>query len=356
MSKGILYRIRNVFFQKKHDELVVKIKNKQEHLKELQAELNKINHLAEHGILGDRLLDKQIMLEQNVRTINNDISLLKGRYQNKCKKEQPSHSCQDITELGRCAVEHEQKPTNKIEPKFKVGDWLVQNERKNIVNIVNATPLVYKVVDTLGYHHTITNTAIENNYHLWTIQDAKDGDVLCCESGWTCIFKTLVNDETFSSYCFMDKTKWFCEKGSECHTLNGEFTKAYNGEIKPATKEQRDTLMKVMADARYTFDFEKKELKKIEQEWTGEDERNASYICAALECYYRLREERNNTNGQEDLNKARNWLYNKLKSLRPKLHWKPSDEQMDMLKIAVSTSNSIVLDSLYEQLKKLKGE
>lgn len=28
----------------------------------------------------------------------------------KCRKEQPSHSCQDITALGRCAVEHEQKP------------------------------------------------------------------------------------------------------------------------------------------------------------------------------------------------------------------------------------------------------
>lgn len=28
----------------------------------------------------------------------------------KCKKAQPSHSCQDITALGRCAVEHEQKP------------------------------------------------------------------------------------------------------------------------------------------------------------------------------------------------------------------------------------------------------
>lgn len=83
MSKGILYRIRNMFFQKKHDELVFKIKNKQERLKVLQVELNKINHLAEHGILGDRLLDKQIMLEQNVRTIKNDILLLKWRYQNK---------------------------------------------------------------------------------------------------------------------------------------------------------------------------------------------------------------------------------------------------------------------------------
>lgn len=83
MSKGILYRIRNVFFPKNHDKLVVKIKKKQERLKILQAELDKIHHLAEHGILGDRLLDKQIMLEQNVRTINNDILLLKWRYQNK---------------------------------------------------------------------------------------------------------------------------------------------------------------------------------------------------------------------------------------------------------------------------------
>ena len=30
----------------------------------------------------------------------------------KCRKEHPSHSCQDITELGRCAVEHEQETDN----------------------------------------------------------------------------------------------------------------------------------------------------------------------------------------------------------------------------------------------------
>ena len=81
--KKVFRKIRNMFFSKKHDELVFKIKNKQERLKVLQVELNKINHLAEHGILGDRLLDKQIMLEQNVRTMKNDILLLKWRYQ--CK-------------------------------------------------------------------------------------------------------------------------------------------------------------------------------------------------------------------------------------------------------------------------------
>lgn len=88
MSKGILYRIRNVFFPKKHDKLVVKIKKKQERLKILQAELDKIYHLAEHGILGDRLLDKMILLEQIVKTIKNNIWILKYRYQNKIWREE----------------------------------------------------------------------------------------------------------------------------------------------------------------------------------------------------------------------------------------------------------------------------
>lgn len=81
--KKVFRKIRNMFFSKKHDELVYKIKNKQKRLKVLQVELNKINHLAEHGILGDRLLDKQIMLEQNVRTLKSDILFLKWRYQDK---------------------------------------------------------------------------------------------------------------------------------------------------------------------------------------------------------------------------------------------------------------------------------
>ena len=116
-------------------------------------------------------------------------------------------------------------------------------------------------------NRTSKNKDLYDNFKLWTIADARDGDVLCCESGWTCIFKTLNSDNiSFSSYCFMDNTGWFCETGSESHTLEKAFIKAYNGEIYPATKEQRSTLMKAMANAGYTFDFEKKELKEIETE------------------------------------------------------------------------------------------
>lgn len=63
---------------------------------------------------------------------------------------------------------------------------------------------------------------------------------------------------------------------------------------------------------------------QLKQEWSEEDKTNASYICAALDCYYRLREDRNNTNGQENLDKARNWLYNKLKYLSPQNKCRPS--------------------------------
>jgi hypothetical protein len=43
----------------------------------------------------------------------------------KCRKEHPSHSCQDITELGRCAVEYEQKSawSQEDESMFECIKW-----------------------------------------------------------------------------------------------------------------------------------------------------------------------------------------------------------------------------------------
>ena len=158
----------------------------------------------------------------------------------------------------------EQKPIDKVKPKFKNGQWIVW--RGNCYK-VNYNGCGYELVDKNGLSTSLEYGTIDENAHLWDItKDVKDGDVLCCESGWTCIFKALDNQtNTFSSYCFMDSDKWFCNTGSECHTLDKAFIEAYNGEIYPATKEQRDNLMKAMADAGYTFDFEKKELRKIEQ-------------------------------------------------------------------------------------------
>ena len=58
----------------------------------------------------------------------------------------------------------------------------------------------------------------------------------------------------------MDSQKWFCGFGSEAHTLDSRI----NGNIHPATKEQRDLLFKKMKEAGYQWDSDNKELHKIQ--------------------------------------------------------------------------------------------
>jgi len=122
----------------------------------------------------------------------------------------------------------------------------------------------------------------------------------------------------------------------------------------PATKEHRDALMKAMTDAGYTFDFEKKELKKVEQkpaEWSEEDE-DMRYkatvvfnrLCAKGEEYVW---------SVETLKKIFYWL----KSLRPQNRWKPDSSMLICLEYAIKHINKDgdkrILSKLLELLKKL---
>ena len=96
-----------------------------------------------------------------------------------------------------------------------------------------------------------------NTFHPWTIQDAKDGDVIFYDDGWTCIFKRI-HGIWYSSYCFI--------------TSDGEFYTAYerhavdstiNGNAHPATKEQCNLLFQKMKEAGYKWNAETKTLEKI---------------------------------------------------------------------------------------------
>lgn len=151
---------------------------------------------------------------------------------------------------------------DKIEPKFNVGDWVVFLTSESVYQVEKKENYEYTLRHIFGGSLCLSFSD-ENLIREWTIKDAKDGDVLCCKSGWMCVFKTINNHtNTFSSYCFIDSDKWFSNSGSEGHTLDKEFIKTYNGEIHPATKEQRDALMKAMNDAGYEWDTEKKELRR----------------------------------------------------------------------------------------------
>ena len=156
----------------------------------------------------------------------------------------------------------EQKPIDKVEPNFKVGDWVVTSYGK--VNQVVS-------VDKYGDGYTLNDGVYFSGswcdmYHLWTIQDAKDCDVLAWDdSKCIALFKNIYDEDSFNSYGFVGGCTDTFESRQSYHDIEGAH---------PATKEQRDLLFQKMHEAGYEWDAEKKELIKIEQKpasWSKED-------------------------------------------------------------------------------------
>jgi len=193
---------------------------------------------------------------------------------------------------------------SKVEPKFHEGDWIVG--ANNICKIISLN-------DDLNCYIalTINNEEIKIpyyfddeqghmcSYHLWSINDAKDGDVLVTAHDKPFIYNGIHNRFYIGSYCGI----------SAGYRFNVASGWVVNVNIHPATKEQRDTLMKAMADAGYTFGFEKKELKKIKHNpaWSEENE------CYMTECINAIATK--NSWSFEEKRKTKHWL----KSLKERI-------------------------------------
>jgi len=295
-------------------------------MKALQISNAKIGELIEENYYLKEQLEKQGDYNRLVKEIKECKELFS-------KEKKKAVSTNDKLSLGgRIAMLEEllaftkekqgkQKPADKAEPKFHEGDWLVHNERKNIVKVVKHTPFVYVVVDILGYHNTITNDAIENNYHLWTIKDAKDGDVLT-DGDMFVIFKSNNYDPNTQYGCMFVYCSIMKNNGGwhESWYESGGHNPTY---YLPATKEQRDILFARMKEAGYEWDAEKKELKKIE-------ERIADNIPQAFEKYVEHLLSLSDGEGHGSPAKVKDVSAElfKLAKLKQKHTWSEEDERM----------------------------
>jgi hypothetical protein len=268
----------------------------------------------------------------------------------------------------------EHKPADKVKPKFKVGDWIITN--KNHIWYIDETPettsYLYRLINQYGKAEVAEFEVVDEKARLWTIQDAKDGDVLAVEAieenyqyPFVAIYKERGLD-FFNSYCSIG--------------FNGKFHEADTGhltkKIHPATKEQRDLLFQKMKEARYEWDADKKELKKIIDEkqikknlqdnsfrrmfeqntaWSEKDERMFNSALWHVK----------NSCGNGGKNSGEFEVYNWLLSLKNRYTWKPSNEQIHYLSwIAnVKLGDSVVeqevskhLNELLKDLKKLREE
>ena len=144
--------------------------------------------------------------------------------------------------------------TNKIEPKFKVGDWVV-NKFGDLWHIDSLDKKNYQVSNGKGNYNYFPILK-HNEMHIWTIQDAKDGDVIQLGKV-TAIFKKYIGREKCICYCS------FCKNaGFEIPIENGEDNVYGCHNAVPVTREQYNILMNAMNNAGYEWDMEKKELKK----------------------------------------------------------------------------------------------
>lgn len=150
-----------------------------------------------------------------------------------------------------------------VEPKFKVGDWIVRGE-----GFVYEPSLIteirdYYVCELLnGERVTYTLNDVHKNFHLWTIEDAKDGDVIAFNDSpdvglplrWVGIYKQprVVSNKEYWFHCIITPDSTF--RGYDSWWVSNAH---------PTTKKQRDLLFAKMKEAGYEWDADKKELCKI---------------------------------------------------------------------------------------------
>ena len=146
--------------------------------------------------------------------------------------------------------------SNKVEPKFHEGDWIIHRGTENVYQVVACIDNQYQL--RYGDNYTIQKCDdVDRNTRFWTIKDAKPGDVLASNNGVI----ILVKESRGSSWGY--RLSYYCAvlydgtfEPREFHVDPEKFF--------PATKEQRDTLFARMREAGYEWDAEKKEIKRQE--------------------------------------------------------------------------------------------
>ena len=220
------------------------------------------------------------------------------------KKGEQNHSEQDLEMV--------------VEPKFKVGDWVIltAGELSDTIQIADFDTNRKQYWFNDGSYLGIVD---EECLHHWTIQDAKDGDVLVSQYNQPFIYNGNYNDYKVGAYCGIEYT------GEQFIDTYAEICWADNKFIKPATKEQRELLFQKMKESGYEWDAEKKELKllitnggdfesetcKQNPAWGEEDELQMQGIIDLL----------------PGLTIRHNWLKSLKDRVQPKQEWDEDDER-----------------------------
>lgn len=148
--------------------------------------------------------------------------------------------------------------SNKVEHKFKIGDFIKHNKANFTCKVISVNSGSYYVKNITG-SGCIELFNAEQNFHLWTIQDAKNGDVLFCKENIK-----YSNTNKYNRICLFNNINnayFILIKTFNCEEYDVNVNIDYPEDTVPATKVQKEILFMVMKEAGYEWDAEKKELK-----------------------------------------------------------------------------------------------
>lgn len=181
-------------------------------------------------------------------------------------------------------------------PKFRVGDWIVHNKANFVFQVVSIGNKGYEVVNRENKTKTISFDN-EVNYHLWSIEDARVGDILFRKDENGREYLELIKSISDGQTDF-----WFVASSSIYRgVFDGYYPLVSRKDAIPATPAQREQLFSKMREAGLEWDAEKLEPKILcqpevvepkfkEGEWIISDNVDDDYhICKVIgikdDCY-----------------------------------------------------------------------
>ena len=170
--------------------------------------------------------------------------LEKQREQNNADKVEPKGNNSIVPYSG--------KSNDKFEPKFHGGDFIKHNVVNTIYKVITVNSKSY-YAESIKTGCRIEFFSAEQNFHLWTIEDAEEGDIL---------------------YSPKHDLLWIYKNRDEYHVAsNSNFISVeslieISSDVRPATKEQRDFLFQKMKVYGYEWHADKKEVIRLNvTEW-----------------------------------------------------------------------------------------
>ena len=155
------------------------------------------------------------------------------------------------------------------ETKFNVGDWVfATNDGEGPWLITAITDNYYTLQDTQENEASVAQITIDNKYHLWSLKDAKPGDVLISEDDkHPFIFKKFLGYAP-SAYCGIDTT--------DSIYISDEDLPWTRDTVRPATPDEKVVLFTKLKDEGYSWDPESLTLSKIQKRWRDNEYKTIS--------------------------------------------------------------------------------